>query len=103
LLAVARAAVPAGVSEDVPFLLHGEDAGASPVLRLARREDLQTRVGLEDVLTGPDGSVSPGTRTSSGRRGRWRRPREGRDLLPSAVARLFLRYPEETLSIRPVS
>jgi uncharacterized protein (DUF849 family) len=51
LLAAARAALPAGV----PLLLHGEDAAAWPVLGLAAREGLQTRIGLEDVLTGPVG------------------------------------------------
>ncbi|MFL5993918.1 MAG: 3-keto-5-aminohexanoate cleavage protein [Streptomyces sp.] len=38
-----------------PVLLHGEDAGAWPVLRLAGRLGLATRVGLEDTLTLPDG------------------------------------------------
>jgi uncharacterized protein (DUF849 family) len=55
LLAAARAALPPGVYDEIPFLLHGEDAAAWPVLRLALREGLQTRIGLEDVLTGPDG------------------------------------------------
>jgi uncharacterized protein (DUF849 family) len=36
-------------------LLHGEDAGAWPVLRLAGRLGLATRVGLEDTLVLPDG------------------------------------------------
>ncbi|MDQ0580003.1 3-keto-5-aminohexanoate cleavage protein [Streptomyces rishiriensis] len=38
-----------------PVLLHGEDGGAWPVLRLARRLGLWTRVGLEDTLIRPDG------------------------------------------------
>ncbi|KUN67029.1 hypothetical protein AQJ46_25095 [Streptomyces canus] len=38
-----------------PVLLHGEDAGAWPVLRLAGRLGLATRVGLEDTLALPDG------------------------------------------------
>jgi uncharacterized protein (DUF849 family) len=38
-----------------PVLLHGEDAGAWPVLRLAGRLGLATRVGLEDTLLLPDG------------------------------------------------
>lgn len=38
-----------------PVLLHGEDGGAWPVLRLARGLGLDTRVGLEDVLFLPDG------------------------------------------------
>ncbi|MBT2490289.1 3-keto-5-aminohexanoate cleavage protein [Streptomyces sp. ISL-96] len=38
-----------------PVLLHGEDGGAWPVLRLARRLGLATRAGLEDTLLLPDG------------------------------------------------
>ncbi|OSZ56218.1 hypothetical protein OQI_34155 [Streptomyces pharetrae CZA14] len=38
-----------------PVLLHGEDAGAWPVLRLAGRLGLATRIGLEDTLALPDG------------------------------------------------
>ncbi|MCQ9133490.1 MULTISPECIES: 3-keto-5-aminohexanoate cleavage protein [Streptomyces] len=38
-----------------PVLLHGEDGGAWPVLRLARRLGLAARVGLEDTLYLPDG------------------------------------------------
>ncbi|PWI40958.1 3-keto-5-aminohexanoate cleavage protein [Streptomyces sp. ICBB 8177] len=41
-----------------PILLHGEGAGAWPVLRLAVRMELDTRIGLEDVLELPDGSVA---------------------------------------------
>ncbi|KAA2259563.1 hypothetical protein F0L68_21840 [Solihabitans fulvus] len=41
---------------DLPVLLHGEDAGAWPVLAEAARRGLATRIGLEDVLTRPDGS-----------------------------------------------
>lgn len=37
-----------------PILLHGEDAGAWPVLRHARRLGLDTRIGFEDTLEGPD-------------------------------------------------
>ncbi|MFJ6074892.1 3-keto-5-aminohexanoate cleavage protein [Streptomyces sp. NPDC093065] len=39
-----------------PVLLHGEDGGAWPVLRLAGRLGLATRIGLEDTLFLPDGS-----------------------------------------------
>ncbi|MFA1547365.1 3-keto-5-aminohexanoate cleavage protein [Actinomadura chokoriensis] len=39
-----------------PILLHGEDGGAWPVLRLAVRHNLDVRIGLEDTLTLPDGS-----------------------------------------------
>ncbi|WP_062647053.1 3-keto-5-aminohexanoate cleavage protein [Streptomyces maremycinicus] len=38
-----------------PVLLHGEDGGAWPVLRLAGRLGLTTRVGLEDTLRLPSG------------------------------------------------
>ncbi|MFE0253527.1 3-keto-5-aminohexanoate cleavage protein [Streptomyces sp. NPDC059010] len=38
-----------------PVLLHGEDGGAWPVLRLAGRLGLGTRIGLEDTLALPDG------------------------------------------------
>ncbi|MFI5776192.1 3-keto-5-aminohexanoate cleavage protein [Nocardia sp. NPDC051570] len=39
-----------------PILLHGVDGGAWPVLRLAAASGLSTRIGLEDVLTDPDGN-----------------------------------------------
>ncbi|WP_351223827.1 3-keto-5-aminohexanoate cleavage protein [Streptomyces sp. NPDC002133] len=44
-----------GARPGLPVLLHGEDGGAWPVLRLARRLGLDTRIGLEDVLALPDG------------------------------------------------
>ncbi len=44
-----------GSAHGRPVLLHGEDAGAWPVLRLAGRLGLATRVGLEDTLLMPDG------------------------------------------------
>ncbi|MDR6978788.1 uncharacterized protein (DUF849 family) [Streptomyces sp. 3330] len=42
-----------------PVLLHGEDGGAWPVLRLAARLGLATRVGLEDTLALPNGERAP--------------------------------------------
>lgn len=45
-----------GTAHGLPVLLHGEDGGAWPVLRLARRLGLGTRIGLEDTLLLPDGS-----------------------------------------------
>lgn len=39
-----------------PVLLHGEEDGAWPVLGHAARLELDTRIGLEDVLTLPDGT-----------------------------------------------
>ncbi|MET9804208.1 3-keto-5-aminohexanoate cleavage protein [Streptomyces sp. NPDC006368] len=44
-----------GTAHGIPVLLHGEDGGAWPVLRLALRLGLDTRVGLEDTLFLPDG------------------------------------------------
>ncbi|MEU6394274.1 3-keto-5-aminohexanoate cleavage protein [Streptomyces sp. NPDC046939] len=49
-----------GPAHGRPVLLHGEEGGAWPVLRLALRSGLATRVGLEDVLLLPDGSRAPG-------------------------------------------
>ncbi|MFD3944023.1 3-keto-5-aminohexanoate cleavage protein [Streptomyces sp. NPDC058579] len=54
--ALALLATLAGSAHGRPVLLHGEDAGAWPVLRLARRLGLDTRIGLEDTLLLPDGS-----------------------------------------------
>ncbi|MFE9609202.1 3-keto-5-aminohexanoate cleavage protein [Streptomyces sp. NPDC006012] len=44
-----------GSAHGRPVLLHGEDLGAWPVLRLAGRLGLATRIGLEDTLLLPDG------------------------------------------------
>ncbi|MEU6376224.1 3-keto-5-aminohexanoate cleavage protein [Streptomyces sp. NPDC046909] len=44
-----------GAAHGRPVLLHGEDGGAWPVLRLAGRLGLATRIGLEDTLVLPDG------------------------------------------------
>ncbi|WP_328684306.1 3-keto-5-aminohexanoate cleavage protein [Streptomyces sp. NBC_01261] len=44
-----------GHAQGRPVLLHGEDGGAWPVLRLAGRLGLATRIGLEDTLLLPDG------------------------------------------------
>lgn len=38
----------------VPILLHGEEAGAWPVLDFAKRNNLDHRIGFEDTLKGPD-------------------------------------------------
>lgn len=45
-----------GTRHGRPVLLHGEDGGAWPVLRLAVRLNLDVRIGLEDTLAMPDGS-----------------------------------------------
>ncbi|MFJ4203323.1 3-keto-5-aminohexanoate cleavage protein [Streptomyces sviceus] len=44
-----------GTAHGRPVLLHGEDGGAWPVLRLAGRLGLATRIGLEDTMFLPDG------------------------------------------------
>ncbi|MFE3852216.1 3-keto-5-aminohexanoate cleavage protein [Streptomyces griseorubiginosus] len=44
-----------GPAHGRPVLLHGEDGGAWPVLRLAGSLGLATRMGLEDTLLLPDG------------------------------------------------
>jgi uncharacterized protein (DUF849 family) len=44
-----------GEAHGRPVLLHGEEAAAWPVLRLAGRLGLATRIGLEDTLFLPDG------------------------------------------------
>jgi len=44
----------------VPVLLHGEGASAWPALMLAIELGLDTRIGLEDTLTLPDGRVTSG-------------------------------------------
>ncbi|MFL6097667.1 MAG: 3-keto-5-aminohexanoate cleavage protein [Blastococcus sp.] len=47
-------------SGGIPVLLHGEDRSAWPVLRIAARRGLATRIGLEDALPLPDDSRAPG-------------------------------------------
>ncbi|MFI6690100.1 3-keto-5-aminohexanoate cleavage protein [Streptomyces sp. NPDC050485] len=44
-----------GTAHGRPVLLHGHEHGTWPVLRLAHRLGLDTRIGLEDVLVLPDG------------------------------------------------
>lgn len=41
-----------------PVLLHGESAGAWPVLKLAVQRGLDIRIGLEDTLQLPDGTIA---------------------------------------------
>jgi uncharacterized protein (DUF849 family) len=47
-----------GAAQGRPVLLHGEDGGAWPVLRLAGELGLATRVGVEDVLRLPAGRLA---------------------------------------------
>ncbi|MFF1698541.1 3-keto-5-aminohexanoate cleavage protein [Streptomyces sp. NPDC058257] len=44
-----------GEAHGRPVLLHGEEGGTWPVLRLSGRLGLATRIGLEDTLVLPDG------------------------------------------------
>ncbi|MFI6939770.1 3-keto-5-aminohexanoate cleavage protein [Streptomyces sp. NPDC050418] len=44
-----------GSAHGRPVLLHGEEGGAWPVLRLALERGLAARIGLEDTLLLPDG------------------------------------------------
>lgn len=44
----------------LPVLLHGEGRSAWPVLDLAVQVGVRTRIGLEDVLDGPDGQPVAG-------------------------------------------
>lgn len=52
-------ALPAS-QRNIPVLLHGEGSSAWPLLELAARRGLQARIGLEDTLLLPDGSLAPG-------------------------------------------
>ncbi|MFD8423772.1 3-keto-5-aminohexanoate cleavage protein [Streptomyces sp. NPDC059466] len=45
-----------GTAHGAPVLLHGEEGGTWPVLRLAGRLGLATRIGLEDTIVLPDGA-----------------------------------------------
>ncbi|MEU2930117.1 3-keto-5-aminohexanoate cleavage protein [Streptomyces sp. NPDC007251] len=49
-----------GPAHGRPVLLHGEEGGTWPVLRLAARLGLATRIGLEDTLFLPDGRRASG-------------------------------------------
>jgi uncharacterized protein (DUF849 family) len=50
----------ADVPASVPRLLHGEGATAWPVLEEAVRRGFEVRMGLEDTLRRPDGTVAAG-------------------------------------------
>ncbi|THF85872.1 hypothetical protein E7T09_15280 [Deinococcus sp. KSM4-11] len=49
-----------GVVPGILVLLHGLDRSAWPLVQLAARRGLFTRIGLEDTLHLPDGSSAPG-------------------------------------------
>jgi uncharacterized protein (DUF849 family) len=54
------AAIGVAVAElGMPVLLHGMNEGAWPVLRMAAARLFDVRIGLEDVLTLPDGTLAP--------------------------------------------
>lgn len=52
-------AILAAAGIDAPILLHGEGQSAWSCVKVAAARGLQTRIGLEDVLTLPDGSPAP--------------------------------------------
>ncbi|HEY9416803.1 MAG TPA: 3-keto-5-aminohexanoate cleavage protein [Pseudonocardia sp.] len=60
----------------VPVLLHGEDASAWAVLEYATLQGYHARIGLEDVLTNPDGSPTDGN-AELVRHANWIRARGG--------------------------
>jgi uncharacterized protein (DUF849 family) len=49
-----------GAGSPAPILLHGLDDSCWPLLAHAGVRGLQTRIGLEDTVLMPDGSVAPG-------------------------------------------
>ncbi|GHA39625.1 3-keto-5-aminohexanoate cleavage protein [Streptomyces anthocyanicus] len=69
-----------GMAHGRPVLLHGEEGGAWPVLRLAGRLGLATRIGLEDTLRLPDGgrAASNAELVTAGTR-EWAAARRGHD------------------------
>ena len=52
--------IEAALPEALPRLLHGEEAATWAVVADARERGIPFRIGLEDVLTLPDGSPAPG-------------------------------------------
>lgn len=60
-----------GPAHGRPVLLHGEDGGAWPVLRLAGRLGLAARIGLEDTLFLPDGERAASNADLVGAALRW--------------------------------
>ena len=42
------------------MLLHGLDRSAWPLIRMAAQRGLDTRIGLEDTTTLPNGAAAPG-------------------------------------------
>lgn len=52
--------VVTGADSPAPVLLHGLDESCWPLLQHAGARGLQARIGMEDTLLMPDGSVAPG-------------------------------------------
>lgn len=48
------------VGSPAPVLLHGLDESCWPLLEYAGERGVQTRIGLEDTVKLPDGSIAPG-------------------------------------------
>jgi uncharacterized protein (DUF849 family) len=65
-----------GRVQPVPVLLHGEESSAWPVLEYATLQGYHARIGLEDVLTNPDGSLTDGN-ADLVRQANWIRARGG--------------------------
>jgi uncharacterized protein (DUF849 family) len=57
-------------------LLHGEESSAWPVFEYATLQGYHARIGLEDVLTNPDGSLTDGN-ADLVRHANWIRARGG--------------------------
>jgi uncharacterized protein (DUF849 family) len=58
--AEALVTVLGAAAQKIPILLHGYGSAAWPVLRDALRRGFDVRIGLEDVLTLPDGTPAAG-------------------------------------------
>ena len=56
----AAEAILAKVGHAAPVLLHGLDRSAWPLIRMAAQRGLDTRIGLEDTTTLPNGAAAPG-------------------------------------------
>ena len=50
----------AAAGSPAPTLLHGLDESCWPLLEHAGVRGVQTRIGMEDTLSLPDGSTAPG-------------------------------------------
>lgn len=72
----------------VPVLVHGEETSAWPVFEYATLQGYHARIGLEDVLTNPNGSLTSGN-ADLVRHANWIRARGGpKAAPPRRLARL---------------